>query len=85
MNIIPNLPAVQLDDIFSIVSEEELLAHYFHIYKIPCVINSPIRRDENPSFSLYYKKNFKIGFFDFATKQSGGIIDLISTLMCFKK
>ena len=78
MNITPNLPAVQLEDIFSIVSEEELLAHYFHIYKIPCVINSPLRKDENPSFSLYYKKNFKIGFFDFATKQSGGIIDLIS-------
>lgn len=78
LNIQPNNPAVQLEDIFNIVSEEELLAHYFYIYKIPCVINSPLRKDENPSFAIYYRKDFKIGFYDFATKQSGSIIDLIA-------
>ena len=68
---------ISVDQILNKVSEESLLAHYFGITKIPCVINSPLRKDNNPSFSIYYKHNFKIGYFDFATKESGGIFDLL--------
>lgn len=66
-----------VEDILKKVSEEDILAHYFGIKKIPIVINSPLRNDKNPSFSIYYRDSYKIGYFDFATRESGGIFDLL--------
>lgn len=66
-----------VEEILDKVSEEQILAHYFGIKKIPNVMNSPLRNDKNPSFSIYYRDSYKIGYFDFATKESGGVFDLL--------
>lgn len=71
-------PSISLDDIYNRVTEETLLSYYFNITKLPCVINSPLREDRNPSFAIFYRKNLSVGFYDFATKESGGIFDLLS-------
>lgn len=44
--------SVDLGDILDKVSEFDILAFYLGITTIPCVINSPLRVDNNPSFGL---------------------------------
>lgn len=73
-------PSVLVEDLMSIVSEYDLLAHYFNISKIPCVINSPLRRDLKPSMGLYSRDGRRIYFKDFKTGKSGGVIDLLSLM-----
>lgn len=68
---------VTLNDIMNIVSEEDILAYYFHIYKLPSLINSPFRKDKNPSFSLYINASNKLVGYDFSTKQTYGIFDML--------
>lgn len=53
-----------------------LLEYYFGITEVPSIINSPLRVDNNPSFSLYWSQG-KIYFYDFGTKETGDIYDLI--------
>lgn len=62
------------------IDEVQLAAKYLGITKIPCLINSPLRRDSKPSFGLYLKDGQRIGWTDFATKESGGIYDLLSLI-----
>lgn len=69
-----------LDDILRVVSEFEILAHYLGISQIPCVINSPFRKDERPSFGIYSKDGIRVSYYDYGTRESGGIIDLLSNL-----
>lgn len=69
-------PVVSIDDIK--VSEEELFAHFFgNVKHIPCVINSPLRKDKNPSFSIFYNKSGKLLFKDFATQECLDIYGLL--------
>lgn len=67
-------------DILCKVSEYDILAFYLNINKIPCVINSPLREDNKPSFGLYSLDGEKIYFKDFATGVTGGIFDLFSLI-----
>lgn len=71
-------PSITLEDIYNRVTDEDLLSYYFNIRHIPCVINSPLREDHNPSFVIYYNKSGKLVFFDFGTKEYGGMIDMVS-------
>ncbi len=59
------------------VSEEDILAYYFNIYKIPTLISSPLRKDTNPSFSIYYNNSGKIRCYDFGLTKSYGVFDLL--------
>lgn len=68
---------ITLDNILEIVSEEDILAYYFHIYKLPALINSPLRKDNNPSFSIYKLSNNKIRCWDFGLKRGYGLYDLL--------
>lgn len=68
---------ITLDNILKIVSEDDILAYYFHIYKLPTLINSPLREDKNPSFSIYKTNNNGIRCFDFGLKRSYGLYDLL--------
>lgn len=70
-------PSIGITDIMNVIGDEDILAYYFNVYKIPCLISSPLRQDSNPSFSIYYNKNGKLVFYDFGTKETGGMIDLI--------
>lgn len=63
------------------VSEVELAAMYIPALKeIPDVINSPLRKDEHPSFRVYSPDGTKVRYYDYATGESGGIVDFIMRL-----
>lgn len=63
--------------ILSKVSEIDIAQRYLGITRIPCVINSPLRKDENPSFGIFLADEGNVKFKDFATNETGGIIDLL--------
>lgn len=79
-SILKGRKMVLLRDVLKVVSEFEILSHYFHIDKIPTLINSPLRDDKSPSMGLYTNDGSKIYFHDFKTRESGGTIDLLSLL-----
>ena len=69
------------EDILSKVTEIELAAMYIPTLKeIPDVIKSPLRKDEHPSFRVYSPDGTKVRFYDYATGESGGIVDFIMRL-----
>lgn len=71
---------ITLPEIVSKISESEILYHYLGIKDIPCVINSPLREDRNPSFGLYSLDGEHIFYRDFSTKDTGGTFTLFSRL-----
>lgn len=72
--------SISLEELLSKVSEISIAAKYFNITEIPCVINSPLRRDDRPSFGLYSFDGQKVRYTDFATGEKGGLFDLLSKL-----
>lgn len=72
--------SVSFEDIKSKVSDADLVAYYLGVTEIPCFIHSPLRQDNNPSFGLYSKDGNKICWTDLATKEGGGIYDLLSLM-----
>lgn len=66
-----------IDELFKKIPQGVILQRYLGIVNIPCVINAPYRKDDNPSLSLYISKLGNIRFRDFATNETGGIIDLL--------
>lgn len=79
-------PSISQSDIDNI-SEENILTACLHITKIPCVINSPFRKDSHASFSLYLDAKGKVKYLDFATKEHGDIWNLLQKLWkcCYKE
>lgn len=71
---------LDLDKILSSVREFDILSHYIGISNIPCIIKSPLRIDNNPSFGLYSKNGDNIYYHDFATKERGGTFQLMMKL-----
>ena len=45
--------------------------------ELPTVIHSPLRKDSNPSFGLYTLDGKRVHFTDLATKDKGGLFDLL--------
>ena len=72
--------SVSLNDIKNTVTEIDILSFYFNIKEIPCVIHSPFREDNRPSFGLYLSKSGRIYYKDYATNDSGGLFDLLEKL-----
>lgn len=72
--------SVSLEDIMNRVTEIDILSFYFNIKEIPCVIHSPFREDNRPSFGLYLSNNGRIYYKDYATNENGGIFDLLGNL-----
>lgn len=70
-----------LDDVKNI-SDSSLIWYYFGIDYVPCVINSPLRKDEHPSFGLWSLDGEHIHYTDFATKETGSTWSLLSKLWC---
>ena len=69
--------SVSLDDILSKVTEADILSYYLGVTEVPCIINSPLRQDRRPSFGLYSTDGIRIFYIDLATKDSGGMFDLL--------
>lgn len=72
--------SVSLDDILSKVTEADILSYYLEVTEIPCIINSPLRQDRRPSFGLYSSDGIRIFYIDLATKDSGGLFDLLGKM-----
>ena len=72
--------SVSLDDILSKVTEADILSYYLGVTEVPCIINSPLRKDNRPSFGLYSSNGKRIYFVDFATKDRGGLFDLLGQM-----
>lgn len=70
-------PNVGLDDLMSKVTEFDIIHHYFGIKNVPCIVSSPLRPDNHPSFGFYSLDGHKIHWTDLATKDSGGVFDLL--------
>lgn len=68
---------IEKKDILDKVSEFDILYYYFNIDKVPTVTNSPLRKDNRPSFGIYTKDGLKVSYKDFRTREKGGIFDLL--------
>lgn len=64
-------------DVEQYIDDAYLIYKYLGVTKVPCLICSPLRKDSKPSFGLYSKDGVKIYWKDFATKERGGIYDLL--------
>ena len=80
MAISAGTDSVSLEDILSKTTEANILAYYLGITSIPCIINSPLRKDKRPSFGLYSPNGERVYYTDLSTKDRGGIYDLLSQL-----
>ena len=69
--------SVCLEDVLGRISEIDILSYYCGITKIPCVIHSPLREDNTPSFGLYTSDGKRIHWIDYATNDRGGTFDLL--------
>jgi hypothetical protein len=74
----------RVDEILTQVTEIDILSYYLNVKEVPCVINSPIREDKNPSLGLYSTDGTKIHYIDFSTGESGGTFDLLSKMWGMK-
>lgn len=72
--------SVSFEDITSKVRDSDLVSYYLGVTEIPCFIHSPLRKDENPSFGLYSKDGKRIYWTDLATRERGGMYDLLSQM-----
>lgn len=71
--------SISITDTIKKLDEFAIASFYLGISTLPCLIHSPLREDNHPSFYLYYKDN-KVFFKDFAKGDSGDIITLLSKL-----
>lgn len=69
--------SIPVDELLTLVSEFQILAYYFNVTQLPCVINSPLRADNNPSFGLLANEKGAVRYKDFKTQDSGGLFDLL--------
>lgn len=69
--------SVSFDEIKDKVTDSELVSYYLGITEVPCFINSPLRKDNKPSFGFYSNDGKRIYWTDLATRENGGIYDLL--------
>ena len=69
--------SICLEDVLGRISEIDILSYYCGITKIPCVIHSPLREDNTPSFGFYTSDGKRIHWIDYATNDRGGTFDLL--------
>ena len=66
-----------LEDVLAKTTEFNILYYYFGVKKLPAVIKSPLRQDNKPSFGLYTSDGNRVHYIDFATRDRGGLFDLL--------
>lgn len=70
---------ITLDWILSKVTEYDIYAKYIGQFKVGMIYNSPLRKDKNPSFGIYYSKRTKqLLFKDHGTGECGNVIKFVS-------
>ena len=70
---------ISKNELFEKYPETQVLTTIFpHIDRIPCLIKSPFRQDNNPSFSIYMNNSKHIAFKDFGDPTcKGSLLDLL--------
>ena len=58
-------------------SEADIVGTYFGVSRIPCKMSSPLREDRHPSFGFYVTSTGHIGYKDYATGETGNVINLL--------
>ena len=72
-------PTITLEYILSKVTEYDIYAKYIGNFKVGMIYNSPLRKDKNPSFGIFYsKKANKLLFKDHGTGESGDVVKFVS-------
>ena len=66
-----------VSEVMKRVSHADLLSHYLGIHSLPVLINSPLRRDNHPSFFIYSPDGSKVLYRDYATGEKGDIYTLL--------
>ena len=69
--------SITLEDVLARTTEFGILYHYFNVSELPTVIHSPLRQDSRPSFGLYTLDGKRVHYTDLATKDRGGLFDLL--------
>lgn len=69
--------SITLEDILARITEFDILYYYFNVSELPTIIHSPLRQDNRPSFGLYTSDGKRVHYTDFATKDKGGLFDLL--------
>lgn len=71
--------SISKTEIFSKFSEAQVLSTVFpEVTGIPCVISSPLRKDEHPSFCLYMSEHNHLRYVDYAHPEvKGSLLDLL--------
>lgn len=70
-------PLVDINDIKSKITDFDIIHFYFGVNTIPCIISSPLRDDNHPSFGFYSLDGKKIHWVDLSTRDSGDTYDLL--------
>lgn len=71
---------ISINDVREITSDDEVVSKYLGINSVPVIMLSPLRKDKNPSLSIFRLPDGNIGYKDFGTGEKGIIYDLLSKL-----
>lgn len=77
MSVSKGVNSEEINKIFTLTTEENLLQRYLGVTDIPCKINAPYRTDSNPSVGVFFTSNNKLRYKDFGTGESGTILELL--------
>lgn len=80
MSFGPGRTTVSYEEILRKTTEARIISYYLGITAYPSLINSPLRRDTKPSFGLYSPNGCDINYIDFANKERGSTLKLLSQL-----
>jgi hypothetical protein len=71
--------SISKTEIFGKFSEAQVLSTVLpEVTEIPCVISSPLRKDEHPSFCFYMSDNNHVRYIDYANREvNGNLIDFL--------
>lgn len=72
--------SISREELISMVDECSLAEYYLGIHKLPILIHSPLRVDNHPSFSLSTRDGKTVYYVDFATSESGTLLDLLGKI-----
>lgn len=65
------------EDIHRVTTQAQIASFYLGVNNIPCIICSPLRRDEKPSMGIYSPNGTEVNFIDFGTGERGSIFTLL--------
>lgn len=66
-----------LEDVHRVTTQAQIASYYLGVKDIPCVICSPLRRDEKPSMGIYSPNGTEVNFIDFSTGERGSVFTLL--------